>query len=239
MAAALWLALAVYEPVNPPNFLPLYQQAAERAGTAGAYTDLALFLQRLGDRAGAELYLLRAVAMEPDAERLVHLSELRREQEIPLLAQALGLAGAGARAGILSRLGAAQQRSGDLAGAEKSYRGALELLGPADPKAAVALNDLGLLLEKKDDFKTSEALYRRALAIQGKALGPRHPETGVTLNNLAGALGAQGKLVLAEPLLRRALSILQESLGPSHALTKACASNLADLVAAKSSAPRP
>jgi hypothetical protein len=76
------------------------------------------------------------------------------------------------------------------------------------------LNDLALLLEAKDDFRSAEPLLRRALAIQEKTWGPLHPETAVTLNNLASLLLVGRKITIAETIQRRAVRILEDNLGP-------------------------
>jgi Tfp pilus assembly protein PilF len=63
-------------------------------------------------------------------------------------------------------------------------------------------------------------LYRRALAIQEKALGPNHPDTANSLNNLALLLHDKGDSAGAEPLYRRALAIREKALGPDHPQTR-------------------
>ncbi|HEX9256594.1 MAG TPA: tetratricopeptide repeat protein, partial [Candidatus Angelobacter sp.] len=63
------------------------------------------------------------------------------------------------------------------------------------------------LLRAQGKNSEAEPLYRRALAINEKALGPEHPNTASSLNNLALLLKEQGKFSEAEPLYRRALAI--------------------------------
>jgi tetratricopeptide (TPR) repeat protein len=48
----------------------------------------------------------------------------------------------------------------------------------------VGLNNLGLLLKEKGDYAGAETFYRRALAIDEKALGPDHPITKQVQANL-------------------------------------------------------
>ncbi|MFN7924418.1 MAG: tetratricopeptide repeat protein [Bryobacteraceae bacterium] len=141
-----------------------------------------------------------------------------------------------------AKIAALHRRLGDLLSARNQTEGALdryrravsaaEKLGPADARLAAALIDLGFALESQQKFAQAEPLYRRALAIQEKALSPRHPEVGVTLNNLAGVVGASGRLAQAELMLTRAVSILETTLGPNHARVAAACSNLGDLEAA-------
>jgi hypothetical protein len=47
------------------------------------------------------------------------------------------------------------------------------------------LNNLALLYEAQGRHADAEPLYKRALAIEEKALGPDHPHVAVSLNNLA------------------------------------------------------
>ena len=98
------------------------------------------------------------------------------------------------------------------------------------------MQEIKLLLEDKDDFRSAEPLVRRALAIQEKALGPQHPETAVTLNNLASLLLAGGKITMAEATQRRALRILEHNLSPENPRIATARANLADILRAKASA---
>ena len=66
------------------------------------------------------------------------------------------------------------------------------------------------------DYAGAEPLFRRALAINEKALGPDHPAVATDLNNLALLLQNKGDYAGAEPLFRRALAIREKALGPNH-----------------------
>jgi len=46
---------------------------------------------------------------------------------------------------------------------------------------ATSLNNLALLYKKLGDYAKAEPLYKRTLAIQGKALGPDHPSVAIDL----------------------------------------------------------
>ncbi|WP_374409324.1 CHAT domain-containing protein [Hydrogenophaga sp.] len=72
-------------------------------------------------------------------------------------------------------------------------------------------------------------LYRRALAIDEKALGANHPDTAIDLNNLAGLYESMGRYDEALPLYRRALAIKEKALGADHASTATSLNNLAGL----------
>ncbi len=65
-------------------------------------------------------------------------------------------------------------------------------------------------------YAEAEPVYKRALAVQEKALGPAHPDVAGSLNNLAVLYDAQGRYAEAEPLYERALAIKEKSLGPDH-----------------------
>ena len=62
-----------------------------------------------------------------------------------------------------------------------------------------SLNDLALLYEAQGRYAEAEPLYKRALAIDEKALGPDDPSVGTSLNNLAELYRAQGRYAEAEP----------------------------------------
>src|SRR5947199_10486998 len=77
---------------------------------------------------------------------------------------------------------------------------------------------------------TSEAIYRRALAVFEECFGPVHYEVAATLHNLAAVLVTKRNYQEAEENYRRALSIKERLLGadsPDVALT---CSNLGSLL---------
>ena len=61
-----------------------------------------------------------------------------------------------------------------------------------------SLNNLALLYKTQGHYVQAEPLYKRALAINEKALGPDHPSTGTSLNNLAQLYSNQGRYEDAE-----------------------------------------
>src|SRR5207253_11370374 len=70
---------------------------------------------------------------------------------------------------------------------------------------------------------TSEAIYRRALAVFEECFGPVHYEVAATLHNLAAVLVTKRNYQEAEENYRRALSIKERLLGadsPDVALTR-------------------
>ena len=56
---------------------------------------------------------------------------------------------------------------------------------PTTPASATYLNNLAALYRDQGRYGEAEPLYKRALAIDEKALGPDHPDVGRVLNNLA------------------------------------------------------
>ncbi len=88
-----------------------------------------------------------------------------------------------------------------------------EKLKAALEKVALLLNQLGVYLYARANYREAELLYRRSLAIREQQLGPEHPDVAESLNNLAELLRAQGKYSEAVPLCRRSLAILEKQLG--------------------------
>jgi len=72
-------------------------------------------------------------------------------------------------------------------------------------------------------------LYKRALAIQEKALGPDHPDTATCLHNLAGLYYRLSDYTNAELLYKRALAIQEKALGLDHPDTANSLNSLAVL----------
>ena len=148
-----------------------------------------------------------------------------------------------------SNLGNVLFLQGKVAAAETLHRKVLaareKVLGPAHPDTATSLNNLANTLQQQDkDTQLSpsaqraarapgaiasevESLYRRAVAIQERALGPDHPALANTLANLGTLLDQRGKYSESEPLQRRAVDIFEKTLGPLHPDTAASLTTLA------------
>ena len=95
-------------------------------------------------------------------------------------------------------------------------------LGPEHPDLADRLRDLALLLgeidrrvgdEDSDRVAEEEALRRRALTIDEKALGSEHYNVGLGFYDLALWLGGH-RPAEAELLIRRAIAIYEKTQGP-------------------------
>ena len=79
-----------------------------------------------------------------------------------------------------------------------------------------SLDNLAWLLHARGRYAEAEALYKRALAIEEKAVGPNHPNVATTVNNLARLYRSQSRYGEAEQLHRRALTIREQALGAAH-----------------------
>jgi hypothetical protein len=93
------------------------------------------------------------------------------------------------------------------------------------PFFVTALNNLGDLYRAQARYSDAEPLYKRALAIQEKALGPDNPNVALSLNNLALLYSSQGRHDDAEPLFKRSLAIGEKAGLPFVAVMN----NLGDL----------
>src|SRR5271157_1049177 len=106
-------------------------------------------------------------------------------------------------------LGQSLYQQGKYKESAAAYQRCLQIR-PDDP---AALNGTARSLMQAGDYSGAEPLFRRALAIDEKALGPDHPDVARDLNNLAMLLYARGDYAGAEPLMRRVLAINEKTLG--------------------------
>lgn len=203
--------------------------------TGGAIADAALMAAQAedsrarGDFAGAESLHRRALA--------VHEGQLGPEHPTTLATR--------------TNLGNVMLMQGKFGEAEKLFRGVLaareKVLGRDHPDVAISLNNVANALfeqSRQDDrnapperrlrgqfseFRAAtetEALYRRALAIQERA-GEGNPATAATVNNLAVLLSGRGRFDEAVPLHQRAIAIAEKSLGGMHPDTASMLTTLA------------
>jgi class 3 adenylate cyclase/tetratricopeptide (TPR) repeat protein len=95
-------------------------------------------------------------------------------------------------------------------------RAALDAL-PSDaellPAAELAFR-CGRYLRERGEYRASEQLQARALAIREKLFGPDHPDVSDSLTNLGIAVAEQGRHAEAVPLFERALEIREKAFGP-------------------------
>jgi tetratricopeptide (TPR) repeat protein len=72
---------------------------------------------------------------------------------------------------------------------------------------ATSLNSLAELYHFQGQYAQAEPLFKRALAINEKALGPGHPNLATTLDNLADLYTKTGRKDEANRLFDRAARI--------------------------------
>ena len=113
--------------------------------------------------------------------------------------------------------------------AERYYRKAAAI----EDQDPFYLDAHATILQKMGQYADAEPLFRRALAIDEKALGKDHPDVASSLNNLALLLYSQGKYGEAEPLYRRALAIYEKADGSYHPDVATSLNNLAELLRAE------
>ncbi len=234
-------------PNSPSSLLPLFAQAVtEREKALGAWDAKVarslkaqgLFLKTIGDVQAAAAPLGRAMEIDrrnndPDLfaveESLAQTFELagNRRQAFELFQQAAAGSDIQVAARSYASLGPL-----DPARATDYYAKAIaaqeKISGAEHPRVAMLLNRLAQALEEKQNFQEAEALLRRALAIQRKALG-LSPDTATTLINLGSLLQNLKRPQEAERLEREAIGILEQK-RPQSVELAAAYTNLADLL---------
>jgi tetratricopeptide (TPR) repeat protein len=144
----------------------------------------------------------RGTADRLEKEALADLNDLIRENDP-------------ARAGVLSAQGRALVQRGDLAGAERLFRRAVELLekGGAPTERGAAYVDLCGTLLRLGRVAEARPLLERAVAKTESARGESAPELIQLLQLLAVMRGQEGKPAAARMLFDRAISIAEKNSG--------------------------
>jgi tetratricopeptide (TPR) repeat protein len=123
-------------------------------------------------------------------------------------------------ADVLGDFGGALAALGDNAGAERTYRRALQLhrdlYGAVDLRVAQDENDLAIVLARGGWRDEAIALTRRSLESYEQILGHEHPTTVAILNNLGSLLARGPELDEGEALLVEALDLRRRLLGNEH-----------------------
>lgn len=180
--------------------------------TAQAARDLGLFLQSIGDTAGARRALQQAVRIDektagPEAEStLQDLGDLASisppAAAAPLLLRASKSSDPTVAGPALSALAGIRKAAGDRAGAADLLRQAIVRAEAVDgkdgPMVALVLNSLAAVAEPEE----AAAALRRALEIDGKAFGPKHARTMQDVHALANLLRRLGRAGEAAALER-------------------------------------
>lgn len=170
-----------------------------------------------------------AAAAPLHGEARLRLAEVRVEQGQPAAARAAldaaladtrGPRGAATRLRDLAALGPVQFRAGDVTGAERSLREALQLSlsaqGARHTQSARVQHDLAVILLQRGAADEAATLLEAAEATRRELLGEHHPDYAQTVFNLAVARQRLGDAATAGTLYERALRIQRASLGPDH-----------------------
>lgn len=91
------------------------------------------------------------------------------------------------------------------------------------------LNQAGLYLQGRAEFRQAKSLFERGITIVEAIYGPEHPEMAIRVSNLGSVLRDLGDLAGAKKCFERALHIGEAS-GPDHPSLATRLNNLADVL---------
>jgi tetratricopeptide (TPR) repeat protein len=135
---------------------------------------------------------------------------------------------------ILSAIGDAASRAGDLSGGTSGMLTALRLdtarFGVNSLQVARDYEALGVFHETRGDYARARTYYERAVAIRLKKQGLSHPLTSEDLNQLGSIAYFQRDPVAAERFMRQAMRSDMLVLGPDHPDVAITTNNLARLM---------
>jgi tetratricopeptide (TPR) repeat protein len=116
----------------------------------------------------------------------------------------------------LANLGMVERKLGHDKIAIAHYQRAVRLLEPRGPSEGlgVVLDNLGRILEERQDLDGALAVTSRAVEVLTAVLGPADEHVGYALNNLALVWDAKGDKAKAAETCDRAIDILVKALGP-------------------------
>jgi tetratricopeptide (TPR) repeat protein len=104
--------------------------------------------------------------------------------------------------------------------AERVYTEAIALLrahaGPNHPELATALNNVGFVYLRMQQWAKAREAYSESAAIRYATLGAGHPDTAAAQMGEALALNKLNEFTAAEKLLRDAIATLGSTLGAEH-----------------------
>lgn len=92
-------------------------------------------------------------------------------------------------------------------------------LGAEHPETLRSIHTLALILLSREDYASSEELFRRELESRRRILGPLHQEVLESLDGLICLHGAKNEYAQADMLCREALAIQERLFGPQHPKT--------------------
>ncbi|MFH2126868.1 MAG: tetratricopeptide repeat protein [Pseudomonadota bacterium] len=169
---------------------------AQQPGNAVFWQGQGLCQMGLGDLAGAEKSLTRAVSLDPSlwrAQNLLGVIHNRRSQPRQAMnAFRAALQSRPNNPALYNNLALAQAMAGDLRGSEASLRRALAL----DPEHSLSANNLGLLLARQGREDEAFQVFARS---QGVAKAH---------NNMGVILAWQGRTIQAQQQFRMAVQTL-------------------------------
>jgi serine/threonine-protein kinase len=120
---------------------------------------------------------------------------------------------------IQAQAGTNASNNGEFEASEASFRAALDIyearLGRQHGARLTALNNLGVLLMRKDDLVEAEAVFRELLELSEQKFGREHRAVAGQYQNLGAVIGRQGRFSEALPLHRQAHEIFATTL-PGH-----------------------
>jgi len=223
---------------------PLFREAVQNGqGALGENrVPVAHFLSDLGEclymesqDSEAESLLRQSLALDPNpdairgnASNYLSLVLLRKEdlaeaeklseQSIEIMRQSEG---PDSPSVAISRhnLAAVLREMGNLSAAETAERQNLEFwrrTNPGHSDVAYALNNLGLILLMKGDWRQAAPFLQEALSIRRKHLGEKHPLVALSIVLLGRELQAKGDYTGAERSFREGLNILRQTSGPEN-----------------------
>lgn len=140
-------------------------------------------------------------------------------------------AGHGDLANGHNTLASIYQDLGRLEEAEAAYQQALRIreMGPEGEGLVTALNNLGTLLRRKQDFEPALRTLERAEELGKRLLGADHPTMAAIWSNLAELQMLTGRLDRADSLYRQALGVSEARLGKVHPQSLTILDNLGAL----------
>jgi tetratricopeptide (TPR) repeat protein len=150
------------------------------------------------------------------------------------LTDADSVSGEDLKPAILSAIGDAASRAGDLSGGTGGMLTAVQLdtarFGPKSLQMARDYESLGVFHETRGDYARARIFYERAVAIRLQKQGLSHPLTSEDLNQLGSIAYFQRDSVAAERFMRQAMQSDMLVLGPDHPDVAITTNNLARLM---------
>jgi eukaryotic-like serine/threonine-protein kinase len=124
---------------------------------------------------------------------------------------------------LYNDLGDVAYRGGDLKGAERFNRAALDeyrkLPGGGYVEMGATLSNLGAILIKEGRYTEAEPFVRESLALRRKLLGNAHPDTAMSLFRLSDLLYREANYAGAESAARESIEVFKHAFArPNNAL---------------------